>query len=234
MDLDFCITPPQPCSYLPDRQSTLLFADPRAALSSSIYNRLIERGFRRSGDQIYRPGCSQCNACIPLRIPVAKFAPRRNQRRIWLRNSDLEVAPLPPGYDDEHYQLYRRYLHDRHRGSEMDNLTPQNYLAFLSSSWSDTVFYQFRLRQKLLAVAVADRLDRGFSAVYSFFDPAYTTRSLGNYAILWLIREANRHHLPWLYLGYWIKECRNMAYKSRYRPCEIYRDGRWQPHGKNP
>ncbi len=114
----------------------------------------------------------------------------------------------------------------------MDNPTPESYLAFLTSSWSDTLFYEFRLEQKLLAVTVADQLGTGLSAVYTFFDPQYGARSPGNYAILWLIQQARRHNLPWLYLGYWIKECAKMAYKNQYQPFEIYRNGRWKKQGR--
>ncbi len=232
MNLDFWITPPQACSYLPDRQSITLFANPKASLDNGIYNQLIKQGFRRSGEYLYRPDCNRCNACIPLRIPVAAFTPRRNQRRIWQRNGDLEVTALSANYNDEHYQLYQCYIHNRHQGGGMDNPTPESYLAFLTSSWSDTIFYEFRLEKKLLAVAVVDQLDTELSAVYTFFNPASATRSLGNYAILWLIHEAHRRNLPWLYLGYWIKECHKMAYKNQYQPFEIFRNGRWRKTGK--
>jgi len=225
-------TQPQPCSYLPDRQSTTLFADPQAPLDSGIYSQLIERGFRRSGEYLYRPGCLSCDACTPLRIPVMEFVPNRGQRRTWQRNRDVEVTALPARYSEEQFQLYRRYIHSRHRGGEMDNPTPESYLAFLTSSWSDTTFFEFRLEQKLLAVAVADRLSTGLSAVYTFFDPECAAHSPGNYAILWLIQEARRRNLRWLYLGYWIKECAKMAYKNRYQPFEIYQNGCWQKQGK--
>jgi arginine-tRNA-protein transferase len=34
--------------------------------------------------------------------------------------------------------------------------------------------------------------------------------------------------LPWLYLGYWIRDSRKMAYKSNFRPLEALRQGEWQ------
>ena len=33
--------------------------------------------------------------------------------------------------------------------------------------------------------------------------------------------------LEYLYLGYWIKDCRKMSYKAEYRPLELYMNGRW-------
>jgi arginine-tRNA-protein transferase len=41
-----------------------------------------------------------------------------------------------------------------------------------------------------------------------------------------LARDMN---LPYLYLGYWIPDCRKMAYKQAYQPLEAYRSGRWMP-----
>jgi arginine-tRNA-protein transferase len=35
--------------------------------------------------------------------------------------------------------------------------------------------------------------------------------------------------LPWLYLGYWIRDSRKMAYKAKFRPLEALRHGEWQP-----
>ena len=61
----------------------------------------------------------------------------------------------------------------------MDNPTRKQYRDFLLSSWSDTLLYEFRLGGHLLAVAVADHLADGLSAVYSFFDPGFSWRSIG-------------------------------------------------------
>ncbi len=229
MKLTLYATPLQPCSYLPNRQSRSLFVDPRGEYDNRLYSQLIQQGFRRSGEHIYRPGCHACDACVPLRIPVQEFVPRRIQRRIQRRNRDLQVTRCPARYDEAHFRLYRRYLHHRHRGGEMDNPSPQDYLGFLTSRWSDTHFHEFRADGDLVAVTVADRVDTGLSAVYTFFDPVHATRSPGVYAILWLIGETERLGLPWLYLGYWIAECPKMAYKTQYRPFEIYRNGGWQP-----
>ncbi len=234
MKLALYATPPQPCAYLPKRQSCSLFVDPQCKIDNQIYSRLIQKGFRRSGEHIYRPYCHECDDCIPLRIPVREFIPRRIQKRIWKRNRDLETHPRAARYDEEHFQLYQRYLHIRHQGSEMADPVPEEYLTFLTSSWSETWFYEFRANGDLVAVTVADRVDTGLSAVYTFFDPAHAARSPGAYAILWLIGETKRLGLSWLYLGYWIAECRKMSYKSLYRPFEIYRNGGWQPGERSP
>ena len=59
------------------------------------------------------------------------------------------------------------------------------------------------------------------------FAPAASRRSLGGYAILWQIDKAREVGLEYLYLGYWIRGCQKMDYKSEYRPLELYLNNRW-------
>ncbi|MDX1513735.1 MAG: GNAT family N-acetyltransferase, partial [Gammaproteobacteria bacterium] len=127
----------------------------------------------------------------------------------------------------EHFALYKAYMHARHRGGSMDNPTPKQFREFLCSSWADTEFFEFRLGRQLAAVAVCDRLGDGLSAVYTFFDPTLSNRSLGTYAILWEIEHTRRLGLEWLYLGYLIEASSKMRYKSDYRPQQRFIDGRW-------
>lgn len=220
-------TPPHPCGYLPSKIATTLFADPRSANSSGMYTVLSRHGFRRSGDHLYRPQCADCAACIPVRVPVRRFRPRRSQIRVWNRNSDLEAVEHDGRFDPAHFTLYTKYMHARHRGGSMDNPTPKQYREFLSSNWASTLFFELRLKGRLAAVAVCDRLGDGLSAVYTFFDPALAKRSLGAYAILWEIEQTRRLGLEWLYLGYWIEASPKMRYKSDYRPQQRMIDGRW-------
>lgn len=221
-------TPPHECTYLPGYQATTVFIDPAFPKDAKLYSRLSQHGFRRSGEHLYRPYCRCCEACIPVRIPVRQFVARRYQRRIWQKNQDITVNCVDSTFKAEHFALYCRYLRARHTGGGMDNPTQASYSQFLTSSWAATLFYEFRLQQRLLAVAVVDHFKQSLSAVYTFFDPDCPKRSLGAYAILWQIEEAKRLQQDWLYLGYWIESCRKMHYKIEYQPLEYYHQGSWQ------
>ncbi len=227
--LNFYLSPPEPCSYLPGRDAVNLFADPLAPMDTALYGRLIDHGFRRSGRYVYRPQCGACEACVPTRIAVDAFRPSRSQRRNMERNRDLEVVLRPARFQDQHFALYRRYQQGRHAGGGMDNPRPESYRDFLICDWTETLFVELRLAGRTLAVAVTDVLPRGLSAVYTFFDPDHSERGLGTYAVLWQIREARRRALPYVYLGYWIAGNRKMRYKTRFRPIEGLVHGRWQP-----
>jgi arginine-tRNA-protein transferase len=221
-------TPPHECSYLSERQATTVFIDPHFPKDAALYDTLSQHGFRRSGEHLYRPHCHGCDACVPVRIPVRDFQPRRSQQRIWRANQDVTVSETIATFRQEHFNLYCRYLNARHRGGGMDNPTRDSYRQFLLSSWADTVFYEFRWQQQLVAVAVADIFENGISAVYNFFDPEITKRGLGVYAVLWEIEQTRQLGLESLYLGYWIKECQKMNYKTEYNPLEFYRHGVWR------
>lgn len=227
-DLKVYTTYPHSCSYLQDQEATTLFVDPRQEVDQTLYSNLSMLGFRRSGSHIYRPHCTHCSACIPARIPVGDFVPNRSQRRTLNRNSDLIIERTGDIRDDAAYELYRRYINERHADGDMYPPDRDQYESFLNNAWDCTHYYRFYDRQRLAAVAVVDVMTDGLSAIYTFFDPGLDRRSLGAFAILWQIEQARQNGLGYLYLGYWIKNCQKMAYKADYRPLELYQGGQWQ------
>ncbi|MNZ87334.1 arginyl-tRNA-protein transferase [compost metagenome] len=227
--LKFYATQPHDCSYLSGQQATTLFLDPRHPFDAGMYAGLSELGFRRSGEHLYRPHCQHCQACLPARIPTASFQASQQQKRILKRNRDLSVHAVRPEFREEYYDLYARYIEQRHADGDMYPPSREQFTTFLVSDLPFCVFFEFRLQGRLLAVAVTDVLPNGLSAVYTFFDPLEERRSLGRLAILWQVAEASRRALPAVYLGYWIRTCRKMSYKSEYRPLELYVNQHWVP-----
>ena len=80
---------------------------------------------------------------------------------------------------------------------------------------------------KLVSVSVTDILSDGLSAVYSFYDPFENKRSLGTYSILYQTRSVFERELSYLYLGYWVKNCRKMDYKLKFRPLQMLNGTQW-------
>ncbi|MFN4262505.1 MAG: arginyltransferase [Thioalkalivibrionaceae bacterium] len=222
------MTAPQHCPYIDGRTMQTVLVDPSARLSAHGFGQLLAEGFRRSGRFVYRHQCEDCRACVPVRIAVDQFQPNRRLRRIAHRNHDL-VLQLPQQIDiDEHVDLLTRYLAARHAGGGMDHTGQHEYRGMLESRHAQALPIELRLEGRLVAVGVTDRTPRGLSAMYSFFDPLLEKRSLGHYMILNQVELARTWHLPHVYLGYWIPECRKMAYKIGFPSVEKRgRDGRW-------
>lgn len=104
-----------------------------------------------------------------------------------------------------------------------------DYRSMVEDTPIDTFMVEFRSPENhLMAVSLVDALSDGLSAVYSFYDPTDSTRSLGSFAVLWLVQQAKRRRLPYVYLGYWIAQSPKMAYKTNFRPAEILSRGNWR------
>ncbi|MCH1600745.1 MAG: arginyltransferase [Pseudomonadales bacterium] len=220
-------TSPHPCSYKDSEQAATVFVDPDLVIDKALNSKLSDLGYRRSGAHLYRPDCDFCQACISCRVPVAEFQFNRSQRRILRRNESLRMVEKSDLTDEIAYGLYRRYINQRHLDGDMFPASLEQYEAFIKTKMVDTRFFLFYEQDELLAVSVVDFLEQGLSAVYTFFDPDQSQRSLGNFAILWQITKCQELGLPYLFLGYWIKGCGKMEYKSKFRPLEMLINGRW-------
>ena len=218
-----------PCPYLSNHEARMAILPPDFPLTGPFYGALVRSGFRRSGELVYRTYCEGCKSCIPIRIPVQRFSPNRSQRRAWKQNESLSVEAVPAVFNQEHYRLYLEYQTHRHPDGDMAKSSAEEFIRFLGNPRFDgTIFFEFRRAGLLVAVSVVDVLDDGFSAVYTFFEPAQQSRGLGVFAVLWQIEEVRRRGGRSVYLGFWIQESKKMAYKSQYRPYEVLGLDGWE------
>jgi arginine-tRNA-protein transferase len=189
-------------------------------LSESAYEDLLRSGFRRSGMLVYQPACAACSECRSLRIAVDRFQRSASQRRCWRKNADLHVKVGKASATAEKFDLYARYVIERHGRGE--DATPQAFLSFLYESPLQTLEMEYRDGTgKLLAVGICDRVGSALSSVYFYYDPAQLRRGLGTYGVLWEIDYAQRQGLTHYYLGYWVDGCATMQYKSSFGPHEL-------------
>lgn len=219
---------PTPCPYLPGRIERKLFTRLADRDLTKLSDQLCGSGFRRSHDIVYRPVCPGCTACVPVRIPVRDFAWSRSMRRIVTRNADLELSETKAIATAEQFALFTRYQTSRHSDSDMSRMSGNDYAAMIEEGSATARLFNLRDGDgALIGAILADRLEGGFSAVYSFFAPGHDRRSLGTFLILNLVRLAVEEDRRHVYLGYWIAGSPKMDYKMRFQPLERLTSSGW-------
>ncbi|MBV7379377.1 arginyltransferase [Maritimibacter dapengensis] len=233
----FYVTAPQPCPYLEGRMERKLFTALQGEQAEDLNDALSKQGFRRSQNVLYRPSCSDCNACLSARIRVADFVPSKSQKRTEKKNEHLSRRTRAPWATEEQYDLFRHYLDDRHADGGMADMDVFEFAAMIEETPIKSRVIEYSARSEdgktrdLAAVCLTDVLDDGLSMVYSFYDPARRADSLGTFVILDHIRLAKEAGLPYVYLGYWVPGSPKMAYKSKFSALEVYTGGQWTDLG---
>jgi leucyl-tRNA---protein transferase len=236
----FYVTAPQPCPYLPGRMERKLFTALQGEHAQKLNDTLSKQGFRRSQNVLYRPSCAECSACLSARIRVADFQPSRTQRRVLKRTAHLRRNATSPWATEDQFQLFRRYLDQRHADGGMADMDIFEFAAMIEETPIKSRVIEYtrpsaegEQGRPLAAVCLTDVFDDGLSMVYSFYDPDLAELSLGTHIILDHIAIAHEAGLPYVYLGYWVPGSRKMGYKAGFSALEIYKGGMWQSLG-NP
>nr|WP_157028106.1 arginyltransferase [Sphingomonas horti] len=223
----FFVTSPNPCPYLPGKFERKVFTELNGPHAAELNDALSRIGFRRSQSVAYRPSCPDCNACVSVRVVADEFRPSSSQKRLLKRNRDLEVTACRPWSTDEQFQLLRRYLASRHPGGGMSNMDEMDFADMVEQTPVHTHIIEYREpRQgfapgRLVGACLTDRQADGLSMIYSFYDAEHAERpGLGNFIIMDHILRARAAGLPYVYLGYWVRGSKRMAYKARFTPVE--------------
>ncbi len=201
-------------------------------LSGDEYEAHMNRTWRKFGPLLFRPVCTGCTGCRPIRIAVAEFSPGRGQRRTLRRNADLRVVAGPPVLDRARIDLYHRYhlTQQRRKGWPEQRITPQEYEFQFLRNPLPAVEISVWEGERLRAIILNDLTPQVLSAVYHFHDPDAAGRGLGTFAILQAIEQARLLRRTWVYLGYYVAGSASMEYKSAFRPAEVLgEDGVWRP-----
>jgi arginine-tRNA-protein transferase len=230
-NLQFGITSEFDCNYLPNKQERLLIAVDQQLANTEGYEWLMGQGFRRSGDQVYRPHCLQCKACQSLRVIISDFSPSKSQKRLLKKNQQFTVK-YSQRIQDIYYPLYERYINELHQDGSMFPATFEQYQTFLTCQLTEQIFIELWDDEKLISVAVTDMLENALSAVYTFYDPQYRKSGLGVLSILKQAEYCQKLNKEFLYLGYQIDDCQKMNYKSRYYPHQRLINNVWKTVNK--
>ncbi len=221
------MTRANPCAYIEGNVEQRLALDLKE--NPEAHDKLAMAGFRRVENWAYKPVCQKCQACMPIRIDCAQFKSGRNLSRIYKSNQDLRRSLSTSQVNDEHYILFQEYLTNRHEDGQMAAMSFQEFTNMIHNSPIETLLVEYRdVADELIACMMIDVQSDGLSAVYSFFDPLSSNRSLGTFMILDMIALTKELGKNYLYLGFYIAQSRKMAYKARFSPSEIFVHGEWQ------
>lgn len=224
--IKFGVTQEFPCNYIDGYKEQLLVLMDPSLNNDESYEDLLKIGFRRSGNQIYRPHCKQCIACESLRIDVNEFKASKSQKRVLSKNKDITIK-FSSEDKVEYYDLYQKYVDGKHFNGAMYPATSDQYTGFILSDWASAKFIELWLNKELVGVAVTDVLPDSMSALYTFYDPQLEERSLGTFSVLKQIEWTQQSKRTFLYLGYQIDDCQKMNYKTRFKPYQRLKNGQW-------
>lgn len=224
--LDQFLSGPDLCHYLPDRLAIQQYAI-ADKLTPDEYEALMDSGWRKFGQTLFRPVCQSCAECRPLRIPAAKFTPDRSQQRCLRQNADLEVRHARPIADAVRLDLYKRYqdAQTEAKGWPDAERTMDSYKRQFVQNPIPSVEISIWEDSALRAVAITDITPNIVSGVYHFHDPDCRPRSLGTFALLQTIELARALEKRWAYFGFYVAGCPSMEYKTRFKPHEILSPG---------
>lgn len=232
----FFITAPSPCPYLAGKVERKVFTHLVGQDARSLNTQLSQGGFRRSQNIAYRPACDGCAACVSVRVPVNSFEYSRGFRRNLRDNAGIEATVVKSQATSEHYSLFRSYIDSRHSDGGMADMTVLDFAAMVDDNFVDSRLVEYRVKDggsddgRLIAAVLIDILGDGISMIYSFYEPEESHRGLGTYMILDNIGRVRQLGLPYLYLGYWVRNSPKMDYKAKFLPQERLTADGWHLH----
>ncbi len=211
------------CSYLKDRRMRMQykFIENCPELLSLD---LIQRGWRRFGEYYSKPNCVDCHECLSLRIDATNYRFSKSAKRTIRKNQNTKIKIQKPTITIQHLSLYEKY----HKHMELKKdwkhyaLSPNSYHElYVNGAMEFGKEILYFVDDKLVGVDLVDFLANGLSSIYFFYDPDYAHLSLGRFSLYQQIYMAQTNKLPWVYLGYYVKECPSLKYKADYKPYEI-------------
>jgi len=208
------------CSYLDGKEQTTHYKVIDNCSAASCEN-LIERGYRRFGKMYFRPICATCTECQSIKIDVKNFEFSKSAKRVINKSKNIRTFIQTPSITQEHLDLfdkYHLYMHDKKDWNYSKTTAQHYYNSFVTGHGNfgfEVLYYD---DDKLIAVDLIDILQSGISSIYFYYDPDYAKYSLGKLSLYHQIKYAKSTNKKWIYLGYYVKECPSLSYKSQYTP----------------
>lgn len=211
------------CSYFEDEVSDIRYRYIHSC-STNQYQNMLERGWRRFGKMHFVPECKNCNKCVSMRIDVKNYKFSKSEKRVISKNKNTKLYIRQPSVTMEHlnlYDKYHRFMNDK-KDWPYSPIEPSDYIkSYVDGKEEYSKEFLYVKDDVLIGVALVDILPESISAIYCFYDHNYSDLSIGKFSILAQIKIAKELKIPYIYLGYWIKDHFSMGYKEAYTPFEV-------------
>lgn len=224
-DIEF-VEEQRECSYFDNEISDIRYRY-MFNCSTEQYQQMLERGWRRFGKMHFVPECKDCTKCISMRIDVKNYKFSKSEKRVIAKNKDTKLYIRPPSMTVEHLDLYNKYheFMNQKKDWPFNKIEPNEYAkSYVEGKSSYAKEFLYMKDDKLIGVALVDILPKSISAIYCYYDHDYADLSIGKFSILAQIKIAKEMNIPYIYLGYWIKDHFSMGYKEAYQPFEVLKN----------
>ena len=224
-EISFCTLEDQ-CPYLENKKSKMEYKYIEKS-SKNLNQELIMRGWRRFGKYYSRPICDNCNECLSLRINTFDYVLSKSDKRVINKNLNTKIIMTKPNISNEHmylYDKYHKFMENKRSWKRYDLNFRQYFNLYVEGAFDFGYELDFYIGDDLVCVDLIDFLDDGISSIYCFYDPSFLKFSLGKFSLLSEIILAKNKNLKYIYLGYFVKECQSLLYKSDYMPNEILKN----------
>lgn len=208
------------CSYLDGLEQTMHYKIIDDCSKEKCED-FIQRGFRRFGKMYFRPICSTCDECKSIKIDVRNFSFSKSQRRVIRKAKNIRSIIQKPSLTKSHIELFEKYhLHMKDQKDwEYTATTAQGYYnSFVSGANEFGYEVLYFDEERLIGVDLIDILPNGISSIYFYYDPDYKKYALGKLSMYKQIMFAKETDKEWIYMGYYVKDCPSLSYKSHYEP----------------
>ena len=206
------------CSYLKEKNACFEFFLANN-VSYEELDSLLEHGWRKFGIYYFRPDCSGCLCCIPIRIQAKNFKPSKSQKRVLKKKNEITLRTGPLQFKKEIFDIYRTHSKNRFQRDADD--IDEFYHSFYQQS-CPAMQSEYYIDDTLVAIGFLDQSSNSLSSVYFAYDTAYENYNLGTLSVIMETELAAKLGLDYYYLGYIVNENHSMAYKGSFYPHETY------------
>lgn len=221
-DIDF-VEEDRLCAYIEDVPSDIRYKFMERCTIAE-YQELLERGWRRFGRLHFTPVCKNCDKCVSMRILVDEFEFSKSNKRTISKNQNTKLVIKRPSVTMEHLALYDKY-HSKmseKKGWSYSQIDPLEYKrSYVNGAYEYGYEFLYFSDSVLIGVALVDILPNSISSIYCYYDHDYEDLSIGKFSILMQLKIAKNLNIPYIYLGYWIENHKDMGYKELYKPFEV-------------